>query len=69
MLSITERDDMVIETVRPIWRPRTADVNAIKAAIDAGITFTLGSGTEIFEIGADHVTFTENLPSDISRHR
>lgn len=56
---------MVIETVRPIWRLRTVDVNAINAAINAGITFTLGSGKEIFEIGADHVTFTEKLPANV----
>ncbi len=43
----------------------TADGNAIKAAIDAGKTYTLGSGSETFEIGADHVTFTEKLPADI----
>ena len=42
-----------------------ADGNAIKAAIDAGKTFTLGSGSETFEIGAEHVTFTEKLPADI----
>jgi isoleucyl-tRNA synthetase len=41
------------------------DGNAIKAAVDAGKTFKLGSGSETFEIGTDHVTFTEKLPADI----
>jgi isoleucyl-tRNA synthetase len=42
-----------------------ADGNAIKVAVDAGKTYTLGSGSETFEIGTDHVTFTEKLPADI----
>jgi len=42
-----------------------ADGNVIKAAVDAGKTYTLGSGSETFEIGTDHVTFTEKLPADI----
>jgi isoleucyl-tRNA synthetase len=42
-----------------------ADGNTIKAAIDTGKTYMLGSGSETFEIGADHVTFTEKLPADI----
>ena len=42
-----------------------ADGNLIKAEIDAGRTFRLGSGDAIFEIGAEHVTFTEKLPADI----
>ena len=42
-----------------------ADGNAIKAAVDAGKTYTIGSGSETFEIGAEHVTFTEKLPADI----
>jgi isoleucyl-tRNA synthetase len=42
-----------------------ADGNAIKAAVDAGKTFALGSGSESFEIGAEHVTFSEKLPADI----
>jgi isoleucyl-tRNA synthetase len=42
-----------------------ADGNAIKAAVDAGGKYPLGSGSESFEIGADHVTFTEKLPADI----
>jgi isoleucyl-tRNA synthetase len=42
-----------------------ADGNAIKAAVDAGKIFKLGSGSETFEIGAEHVTFSEKLPADI----
>jgi len=42
-----------------------ADGNAIKATVDAGKTFTLGGGKESFEIGDEHVTFTEQLPSDL----
>jgi isoleucyl-tRNA synthetase len=42
-----------------------ADGNAIKAAVDAGKTYQLGSGSERFEIGTDHVTFTEKLPAEI----
>jgi isoleucyl-tRNA synthetase len=42
-----------------------ADGNAIKAAVDAGRTFTMTSGSAIFEIGTEHVTFTEKLPAGI----
>ena len=42
-----------------------ADGNAIKVAVDAGRTFTLTGGSATFEVGAEHVTFTEKLPSDI----
>jgi isoleucyl-tRNA synthetase len=42
-----------------------ADGNAIRAAIDGGHTFPLADGTASFEIGSDHVTFTEKLPADI----
>lgn len=42
-----------------------ADGNRIKAEIDFGRTFRLGSGDAIFEIGSEHVTFTEKLPADI----
>ncbi len=42
-----------------------ADGNAIKAGIDAGRKFPLGSGNTVFEIGKEHVTFTEKLPADI----
>jgi isoleucyl-tRNA synthetase len=42
-----------------------ADGNALKAAIDAGKTFSLGSGDAVFEIGSEHVTFTEKLPADV----
>ncbi|MGB9176361.1 MAG: isoleucine--tRNA ligase [Methanoregula sp.] len=42
-----------------------ADGNAIKAAVDAKKTFVLGSGSETFEISADHVTFTEKLPAGV----
>jgi isoleucyl-tRNA synthetase len=42
-----------------------ADGNALKAAIDAGQTFKLGSGGTVFDIGSEHVTFSEKLPSDI----
>jgi isoleucyl-tRNA synthetase len=42
-----------------------ADGNALKAATDAGKTFRLESGGALFEIGAEHVTFTEKLPADI----
>jgi isoleucyl-tRNA synthetase len=43
----------------------TADGNAIKAAVDAGKTYKLGSSSESFEIGTEHVTFIEKLPADI----
>jgi isoleucyl-tRNA synthetase len=42
-----------------------ADGNAFKAAIDAGQTYTLGSDDAFFEVGADHVTFTEKLPAEV----
>jgi isoleucyl-tRNA synthetase len=42
-----------------------ADGNAVKAAIDSQTTYKLVSGDEIFEIGADHVTFTEKLPAEV----
>jgi isoleucyl-tRNA synthetase len=42
-----------------------ADGNALKAAIDAGQTFSLSSGDAVFEIGSEHVTFTEKLPADV----
>jgi isoleucyl-tRNA synthetase len=42
-----------------------ADGNAIKAAIDDGRKYMLESSGETFEIGADHVSFTEQLPADI----
>jgi isoleucyl-tRNA synthetase len=42
-----------------------ADGNHLKAEIDAGRTVKLGSGSEVFEIGAEQVTFTEKLPADI----
>ncbi|PKG33710.1 isoleucine--tRNA ligase [Methanoregula sp.] len=42
-----------------------ADGNAIKAAVDAGQKFSLMDGAARFEIGAEHVTFTEKLPADI----
>jgi isoleucyl-tRNA synthetase len=42
-----------------------ADGNHLKAEIDAGRTVNLGSGSEVFEIGAEHVTFIEKLPADV----
>ena len=42
-----------------------ADGNAIKAAVDAGQTYTLENNGAKFEIGTEHVTFTEKLPTDI----
>jgi isoleucyl-tRNA synthetase len=42
-----------------------ADGNLIKAEIDAGRVFKLGSGDAIFEIGSEHVIFTEKLPADL----
>jgi isoleucyl-tRNA synthetase len=42
-----------------------ADGDALKAEIDAGRKYRLGSGDEVFEIGPEHVTFTEKLPADI----
>jgi isoleucyl-tRNA synthetase len=42
-----------------------ADGNHLKAEIEAGRAVTLVSGGETFEIGAEHVTFTEKLPPGI----
>jgi isoleucyl-tRNA synthetase len=42
-----------------------ADGNLLKAEIDAGRTVNLGTGSEVFAIGAEHVTFTEKLPVDV----
>ncbi|MEN6394862.1 MAG: class I tRNA ligase family protein, partial [Methanoregula sp.] len=42
-----------------------ADGNAIKIAVDAGQKYTLKEGTASFEIGGEHVTFSEKLPADI----
>ena len=42
-----------------------ADGNAIRAATGAGQTYTLASGEAKYEIGAEHVTFTEKLPAEI----
>jgi isoleucyl-tRNA synthetase len=42
-----------------------ADGNAIRAAVDAGRTYTLSADGAAFEIGPDHVTFTEKLPAGI----
>ncbi|MFA6362303.1 isoleucine--tRNA ligase [Methanoregula sp.] len=42
-----------------------ADGNAIRIATGAGQTYTLVSGDAKYEIGAEHVTFTEKLPADI----
>ena len=42
-----------------------ADGNFLKAEIEAGRTVKLGTGNEVFDIGAEHVTFTEKLPADI----
>ena len=42
-----------------------ADGNHLKAETEAGRTVKLGSGSEVFDIGAEHVTFTEKLPADI----
>jgi isoleucyl-tRNA synthetase len=43
----------------------SADGNAIKAAVDAGQKYMLTKDTATFEIGTEHVTFTEKLPADI----
>jgi isoleucyl-tRNA synthetase len=43
----------------------TADGNVLKAEIDAGRTVILGEGTTTFEIGTQHVTFTEKLPEEV----
>ena len=42
-----------------------ADGNHLKAEIEGGRTVKLGTGNEVFDIGAEHVTFTEKLPADI----
>ena len=42
-----------------------ADGNFLKTETEAGRTVRLGVGNETFEIGAEHVTFTEKLPADI----
>jgi isoleucyl-tRNA synthetase len=42
-----------------------AEGNRIKAEIDAGRTVMLGGDGAIFEIGAQHVTFTEKLPAEV----
>jgi isoleucyl-tRNA synthetase len=42
-----------------------ADGNRIKAEIDAGRTVMLGGDGAKFEIGAEHVTFTEKLPAEV----
>jgi isoleucyl-tRNA synthetase len=42
-----------------------ADGNRIKAEIEAGRRVKLGTGSEVFDIGAEQVTFTEKLPADI----
>jgi len=42
-----------------------ADGNFLKTETEAGRTVRLGTGNETFEIGAEHVTFTEKLPADI----
>ncbi|MGD0079750.1 MAG: isoleucine--tRNA ligase [Methanoregula sp.] len=42
-----------------------ANGNLLKAETGAGRTVMLGSGDNVFEIGSDHVTFTEKLPEDI----
>lgn len=42
-----------------------ADGNAIKIAVDAGQKYALKEGTASFEIGGEHVTFSEKLPADI----
>jgi len=42
-----------------------ADGNHLKAEIGAGRTVQLRAGEEVFEIGADHVTFSEKLPPEV----
>jgi isoleucyl-tRNA synthetase len=42
-----------------------ADGNYIKAEIAAGRSVKLGSNGEVFEIGAEQVTFTEKLPAEV----
>ena len=43
----------------------TADGNLLKAEISAGRMVKLGEGKAIFDIGADHVTFAEQLPPEV----
>nr|WP_320162033.1 isoleucine--tRNA ligase [uncultured Methanoregula sp.] len=42
-----------------------ADGNYLKAETDAGRMVKIGSGDAVFEVGAEHMTFTEKLPADI----
>jgi isoleucyl-tRNA synthetase len=42
-----------------------ADGDLLKAEIDAGRTVMLGEGNTTFEIGTQHVTFTEKLPAEV----
>jgi isoleucyl-tRNA synthetase len=42
-----------------------ADGNHLKAEIDAGRAVKLGSGSEVFAIGAEHMIFTEKLPAEV----
>ncbi|HUH78769.1 MAG TPA: isoleucine--tRNA ligase [Methanoregula sp.] len=42
-----------------------ADGNAIKAVIDGGQNYTLTGDNASFELGPEHVTFTEKLPADV----
>jgi isoleucyl-tRNA synthetase len=42
-----------------------ADGNFLKAEIDAGRTVTLRDGDAVYEIGTQHVTFTEKLPAEV----
>ncbi len=42
-----------------------ADGNHLKAEIEAGRTVNLGTGSDVFEIGTEHVTFTGKLPADV----
>jgi isoleucyl-tRNA synthetase len=43
----------------------SADGNTIKAAVDSGRTYMLAKDDVTFEIGTEHVTFTEKPPPDI----
>jgi len=43
----------------------SADGNHLKAEIGAGRTVKLSANGEVFEIGAEHMTFTEKLPSEV----
>jgi isoleucyl-tRNA synthetase len=42
-----------------------ADGNRIKTEIDAGRTVMVGEGDARYEIGSQHVTFTEKLPEEV----